>query len=413
MRVINFREGKAGTVVKIGEQVETVIGDVAFGGDGVGRVADLVLFVPFTVDGDEAEVEITGVKKRYARGRLIRVITPSRHRIEAPCPYYTRCGGCRMQHVAYSHQLELKRRQVEQAFVRIAGLSRPPISPVIPSPRPYGYRGKAEFHLDRGRGGQRLGLMALATNDLVEVERCGICDDSINRKYGELRERLLRTDIRVEDDRQVIWSDEPGEPPVGTAFGPGRAPEVTRIVRGKRLTVPGRGFFQANIALVGELVDQVVGMSALSGRETLVDAYGGAGLFSLFLGERAGRLFGIEGDREAARCAGINLSRYGLAPAEFFHGDVAAVLENEFLRPRVKADVVVLDPPRDGLGGEVIEKVTAIGPGRIVYVSCNPATQARDVRHLAQCGYTLQRLQPLDMFPQTAHIEVVALLTRG
>ncbi len=413
MRVKNVGEGKAGAVVKIGEQVETVIGDVAFGGDGVGRISDLVLFVPFTVDGDEVEIEITGVKKRYARGRLIRVITPSRHRVAAPCPYYTRCGGCRMQHVAYSHQLELKQRQVEQAFVRIAGLSLPSVSAAIPSPRPCGYRGKAEFHLDRGRGGQRLGLMALATNDLVEVERCGICDDSINRKYGELRERLLRDDIPMEGDRQVIWSDEPGEPPTELAFGFGKAPDVTRVVGGKRLTVPGRGFFQANVALVGELVDQVVGMCALSGRETLVDAYGGAGLFSLFLGERAGRIFGIEGDREAARCAGINLSRQDLTQAEFFHGDVAAVLENEFLRRRVKADVVVLDPPRDGLGGEVVEKVAAIRPERIVYVSCNPATQARDVRHLAECGYALQRLQPLDMFPQTAHIEVVALLTRG
>ena len=267
--------------------------------------------------------------------------------------------------------------------------------------------------MPEGRGGRRLGLMALASNDLVEVERCGICDDSINRKLGELRERLLRGDVRLGGDRQIIWSDEPGEPPVGVATGSGKAPDVTRIVRGKRLTVPYRGFFQANIALVGELVDQVVGMCALSGGETVVDAYGGAGLFSLFLGERAGRLFGIEGDREAVRCAGINLRREGLGQAEFFQGDVADVLDREFLRRRMKVDVVVLDPPRDGCGGEVIEKVAAIGPERIVYVSCNPATQARDIRRLSECGYALRRLQPLDMFPQTAHIEVVALLTRG
>ena len=115
-----------GAVLKIGDRVETVIGDVAFGGDGVGRVSDLVLFVPFTVDGDEVEVEITEVKKRYARGRLVRIITPSRHRVAAPCPYYTRCGGCRMQHIAYGHQLELKERQVEETFNRIAKLSPAP-----------------------------------------------------------------------------------------------------------------------------------------------------------------------------------------------------------------------------------------------------------------------------------------------
>ena len=402
-----------GAILKIGEHVGTLIGDVAFGGDGVGRIDDCVLFVPFTVVGDEAEVEITEVKKRYARGRLVRIVTPSPCRVTPPCPYYTRCGGCRMQHIAYAHQLEIKRRQVEQTFRRIAKLSLPLVAPVISSPRFYGYRGKAEFHLEEGRGGRRLGLMALASNDVLDVEGCGICDDSINRKLAGLRESLLSGDVRVGGDRHVIWSDEPGEPLVGVATGSENAPDVTRIVRGKRLTVPYRGFFQANIALVGELVDQVVGMCALSGGETVVDAYGGAGLFSLFLGERAGQLFGIEGDREAVRCAGINLRREGLGQGQFFQGDVADVLDLEFLRRRTKVDATVLDPPRDGCSSDVIEKAVAIRPGRIVYVSCNPATQARDIRRLVECGYALRRLQPLDMFPQTAHIEVVALLTRG
>jgi 23S rRNA (uracil1939-C5)-methyltransferase len=400
------------TVLKIGDRVETLIGDVAFGGDGVGRISDLALFVPFTVHGDEVEVEITEVKKRYARGRLVRTVTPSVHRVTPPCPYYARCGGCRMQHIVYAHQLVIKRRQVEQTFRRIAKLSPPPVAPVIPSPRPHGYRGKAEFHVEERRGGRRMGLMAPASNDILDVDGCGICDDSINRKLAELRERLVRGDVCGEGDRQIIWSDEPGEPPVGVATGCGKAPDVTRIVRRRRLTVPYRGFFQANIALVGELVDQVVGMAALSGGEAVVDAYGGAGLFSLFLGERAGRLFGIEGEREAVRCAGINLHREGLGQAEFFGGDVADVLDREFLRREMKVDVMVLDPPRDGCGREVIEKAAAIGPERIVYVSCNPTTQARDVRRFVECGYTLERLQPLDMFPQTAHIEVIALLTR-
>ncbi|MHB8908878.1 MAG: class I SAM-dependent RNA methyltransferase [Syntrophales bacterium] len=399
--------------MKSGDRVETTIDDVAFGGDGVGRVDDLVVFVPFTVDGDEVEVRITEVKKRYARGSMVRIITPSRHRVVAPCPYYTRCGGCRMQHIAYPHQLEIKERQVRQAFGRIGKLPLPPVAAVLPSPKPYGYRGKAEFHLAGGREGRRLGLMALRSNEIIEVERCGIVDDSINRKYGALREALRSGSFRIGGERQAIWSDEPGEPPTETAIGSGEAPDVTRIVRGKRIAVPCRGFFQANTALVGGLVDQVVGMSAPAGRGTVLDAYGGAGLFSLFLGERAGRLFGIEGDPETARCAGINLRSHGLAGAEFFCGDVAAVLEKEFVGSRVTVDVVVLDPPRDGCGGRTLEGVAALRPERIVYVSCNPATQARDVTQLSERGYTLRRLQPLDMFPQTAHIEVVALLTRG
>ncbi|MCX5821360.1 MAG: class I SAM-dependent RNA methyltransferase [Deltaproteobacteria bacterium] len=403
-----------GALFKVGDRVRTGIGDVAFGGDGVGRISDLVLFVPFTVDGDEAEVEITEVRRRYARGRLVRIIAPSRRRIPPVCPYYTRCGGCRMQHIAYDHQLELKRRQVEEIFKRIAGVSHPPVAPPIPSPRPFGWRGKAEFHLAGGRGApRRTGLMALASHELIEVERCGIVEESINGKYHEFRKALRAGEIRDPGERQVIWSDEPGEPPTGIFTGSGRPPDVMRIVRRLCLTVPYRGFFQANIALVGELVEQVVGMCDLTGRETVIDAYGGAGLFSLFLGPRAGRLFGIEGDREAVRCAGINLIREGLPQAKFLHGDVADILRSAFAERRRTAEVIVLDPPRDGCGEEVLEGVAALHPERIVYISCNPATQARDVRLLAGRGYGLRLLRPLDMFPQTGHIEVVALLTKA
>lgn len=398
---------------KVGDRVRTGIRDVAFGGDGVGRVSDLVLFVPFTVDGDDVEVEITEVRRRYARGRLVRVATPSGSRIQPDCPYCARCGGCRMQHIDYDHQLELKRRQVEEIFKRIAGVPDPPVEPTIPSPRPFGWRGKAEFHLARGRGGpHRTGLMALASHELIEVERCGIVEESINAKYHQFRKALQAGETHVHGERQAIWSDEPGEPPTEVFTGPGGPPDVTRIVRGVRLTVPYRGFFQANIALAGELVEQVVGMCGLTGRETVIDAYGGAGLFSLFLGPRAGRLFGVEGDREAVRCARINLERQRLAHAEFLNGDVSDVLRREFTARGGRADVVVLDPPRDGCGEGVLDGVAALHPQRIIYISCNPATQARDVRLLAGRGYGLRLLRPLDMFPQTGHIEVVALLTR-
>ncbi|MDA8125559.1 MAG: class I SAM-dependent RNA methyltransferase [Deltaproteobacteria bacterium] len=401
-----------GGTVKAGERLTITIGDVAFGGDGVGRAGERVVFVPFVCDGDEAEVEIIEVKKRYARGRVVRLLAPADRRVEPPCPYYTRCGGCRMQHIAYPHQLELKGRQVRETFARIARLPALSVLPVIASPQPFGYRGKAEFHLAGGRGSaRRIGLMALASHDLVEVERCAIVAESINRKYGALRETLRQGLLRHPGERRVFWSDGPEE-----SSAPGKTEEpatgdVTRIVLEKRLTVSREGFFQANEALVGELVAQVLEMAALTGGETVVDAYGGCGLFSLFLAPRAGRLFGIEGDREAVRCAGINLQRAGFADATFFQGDVGAVMAKELVLPGKKADVVILDPPRDGCGDGVLSAVAALEPQRIVYVSCNPATQARDCLQLAELGYQLQRLQPLDMFPQTAHIECVALLT--
>lgn len=245
------------------------------------------------------------------------------------------------------------------------------------------------------------------------IERCEIVDESINRKYKNIREDLLGGRLRYQDDRLIVWSDEQGEFPAEVPAQFWKSPEITRTVGEKRMSVPYAGFFQANVSLVRELVEQVVQMSALSGRETVIDAYGGAGLFSLFLGERAKGIFGIEGDREAARCATLNLHRAGLIQAEFFTGDVAAVLRGEFAPRGLKADVVILDPPRDGCSGGVIDAVAAVRPERIVYVSCNPATQARDIRLLSEYGYTLHRLQSIDMFPQTAHIEVVATLTQG
>ncbi len=398
--------------MKIGEHIRTKIRDVAFGGDGVGRNEDLVIFVPFTIDGDEVEVEISDIKKRYARGSLVRIIVPSYHRVTPLCPYYTRCGGCRMQHISYAHQLELKHRQTAETFRRIANLSSPPLAPMIASPRSYGYRGKVEFHVAGGRGtSRRIGLIALASNELVEIERCEIVHESINRKYRIFREALLGGSLYLQDDRQIIWSDEQGEPPTEVSIDSRTSFEITRIVGEKRMSVPYGGFFQANILLVRKLVEQVLKMSELSGRETVIDAYGGTGLFSLFLGARAGRIFGIEGNREAARCASLNLHREGFMQAEFFPGDVAEVLRGKFMPRGLKADVVVLDPPRDGCGKGVIDAVAAIRPERIVYVSCNPATQARDIRLLSEYGYTLRLLQPIDMFPQTAHIEVIAVLT--
>jgi len=403
-----------GSGLQVGERVRVRIEDVAFGGDGVGRVSDRVLFVPFTVDGDEAEVEITEIRKRYARAKPLGIPVPSRHRIRPICPVYLRCGGCRLQHIAYAHQLALKQRQVEEAFIRIAGLPLPPVAAILSSPRTFGWRGKAEFHLAGGRGGPRqAGLMGRGSHELVEVEHCGIADESVNVKYADFRTALGSGKIRPPGERQVIWSDEPGEPPTAIFTGPGRPPDVIRMVRGRRLTVPGRGFFQANVALVGGLVEQVVEMCGLTGRETVIDAYAGSGLFSMFLGPRAGVLYGIEGDREAVRCAAINLKREGFPQAEVLEGDVADLLRKEFTPRGRDVDVIVLDPPRDGCGDRVLDAVAVLHPERIVYISCNPTTQARDVRFLATRGYGLRRLQPLDMFPQTAHIEAVALLSRN
>jgi len=403
-----------GAYVKIGDRIVVDIHDVAFGGDGVARVSDFVLFVPFAVDGEKAEVEITDIRKRYGRGRIVRIVEPSPCRVVPPCRYYESCGGCRMQHISYPHQLELKKRQIEEALKRIAGVSAPPVTPVIPSPQPFGWRGKAEFHLAaRGREAGRIGLMASKSNTIVDIERCLIADESINLKYRILKEELNRVYNGEPTGRQVIWADEPGEAPTGVFSGSGKPPDILRNVMGKQLTVPGRGFFQANIFLVGRLVELVSALASLKGHETVIDLFGGVGLFSIFFGSGAKRVFCGEGDKEAVRCARINLDRAGLTEAKCFQGDAADILKRQFVDPGLKADVVVLDPPRDGCGEKLADLLAVMGPERIVYVSCNPSTLARDVRLLTVHGYCLEVVQPIDMFPQTSHIEAVALLSRS
>ncbi len=403
-----------GAYVKIGDRIVVDIHDVAFGGDGVARVSDFVLFVPFAVDGEKAEVEITDIRKRYGRGRVVRIVEPSPFRVSPPCRYYESCGGCSMQHISYPHQLELKRRQIGDALKRIAGVSAPPVTPVIPSPQPFGWRGKAEFHLAaRGQNAGVIGFMASRSNTIVDIERCLIVDESINLKYRSLKTKVSRGYNGGHPGRQVIWADEPGEAPTGVFAGSGKPPDILRNVLGKQLTVPGRGFFQANRFLVGRLVEQVSVLASLKGHETVLDLFSGVGLFSIFLGSGAKRIFCGEGDKEAIRCARINLDRAGLAEAKCFHGDAADILNRQFVAPGLKADVVVIDPPRDGCGERLADLLAVTGPERIVYVSCNPPTLARDVRLLTAHGYCLEIVQPVDMFPQTSHIEAVALLTRS
>jgi len=400
--------------VRKGERTRVKIEDVAFGGDGVARVDDFVLFVPGCVDADEVDVEVVDIKKNYGKGRVIDVVNPSPFRALPPCPYYGLCGGCSMQHISYPHQLELKKRQIEEALKRIAGIDSVPVGPVIPSPEPWGWRGKAEFHVAGKEGKQRkAGMMATKSHQIVEIERCMIMEESINCKLKNFRAALRDNSLGFLGERQIVWADQPGEPPVALFTGKGKPPDIPRVVSEKRMTVPGGGFFQANIFLAERLVEQVIAMASLSGGETVVDLYGGSGLFSIFLGSRAGFLFSVESNAEASRCARMNLDRCGFTGAVCYNGDVGDILKDKFVVPKRNVDVAVLDPPREGCNPGVIEALASCEPERVVYVSCNPATQARDIKILVHNGYLLESIQPFDMFPQTAHIEAAALLTNN
>jgi 23S rRNA (uracil1939-C5)-methyltransferase len=347
-----------------------------------------------------AEVEIREAKKRYLRGRVKKLVTPSPDREEPSCPYFQRCGGCHYQHIEYAKQVEMKRRQVVEAFERIGKFMAPPVEPGCPSPVSYGYRGKGEFHVERQRdAAYRIGFMDVGGSRLVDIERCVIMEESINEQLTFLR-RPMHAPLRV--DRYVIWS----------LTGKSEEKHVVRIVKGRELLVPFEGFFQANTALTDGLVDIVMEFAGAGPDETVLDLYCGSGLFSLFLAPACRSLVGIEIDGEAVECARLNMERHGIKNAVFHEGDVRDVLEREFGGGKTAIDAVVLDPPRTGCEREVLDCVIGFHPSRIVYVSCDPATLARDARQLVDGGYRLVTVRPVDMFPQTKHIEAVALFKK-
>ena len=379
-----------------GDEIELTIDAVAFGGAGVGRYGKMVVFVPFSVDGDMVSVKIVTVKKSFATAELQFVHFPSPFRITPRCAAYTRCGACSYQHITYDHQVVLKHRQVRDALKRIGRFDTIPLEDMIPSPQAYGYRGRADFHVTTGKGKERIiGFAARATNDIVDLERCEIVHESINDALS-LMKRDSSPAVRL-----PRWSTH-SEEVSGSC--------ILRRVKAREMLVPRDGFFQANLYLTDTLVDVVEEFCNLSRTETVLDGYCGSGLFSLFLAPRCARLYGIEAEGNAVRCAEENLNRAGINSAVFYTGDIAHVLWNRFIRESIPVDVVLVDPPRIGLEPDALDALITLNPMRIVYVSCNPSTLARDLRALAGFGYHIRRVQPLDMFPQTSHIETVVLL---
>ncbi|OPY09096.1 MAG: 23S rRNA (uracil-C(5))-methyltransferase RlmCD [Syntrophaceae bacterium PtaB.Bin095] len=399
------QQTKTGDVVKVG------IERVAFGGEGVGRVGGMVVFVPFTAAGDHVEITVTETKRRYLKGKIRRLSVPSPARQQPLCRYFTACGGCRYQHIRPEEQIRIKQSQVIELFERIGKMPSPPVREIIPSPRPFHYRIKADYHLDLQPGrSPALGFMDVMNRRVIDIDRCEIVDEPINRACQTFRRDLASGRITKPRDRQAVWSaDTPGGiPEVITDF---RVPRfVTRTVMGHRLRVPYRGFFQANGALLPRLVAAVVEAAGPTGRETIADVHCGSGLFSFFLSPAARTVHGIEVNGEAVHCARWNHREAGLANAIFHRGDAGEVLNTIFVAGKKRIDILILDPPRTGCDPALLAALAELRPARIVYISCNPATQARDIRCLANQGFTLQYLQPFDMFPQTAHIEVVALL---
>lgn len=340
--------------------VEVQIHDVAFGGKGVARADGKVLFVPFTIEGERVSAKMTREKKQFGEAELIEVLEPSPHRAIPPCPYYGRCGGCSYQHINYEHQLVVKQRQVQQALRRIGRIEEPAIRAIVPSARSYEYRNRITVHAAEGV----VGYFRRDAHRLIDVERCPIARPEVNEALRELRSR------RPRDGHFTL-----------------------RAHAGPRI------FAQTNDDVAEALADLVASFVP-SGQELLIDAYCGAGFFAKRLIGRFERTIGIEWDRFAVTAAQENAA----ANETYISGEVEAELPRQLAACNRDATCLIVDPPATGLPSAVRLALLDHPPRTLVYVSCNPATLARDLGELQQ-RLAILSVTPLDMFPQTAEIE--------
>ncbi len=384
-----------------GPELELRVERLAAGGDGVARGPDgRVVFVPFTAPGDRVRARIVDERKRYRRARALGLLEPGPGRTDPLCAVFGSCGGCDWQHLDYATQLEAKRDALRDAFERIAHLRAPEPLEVVPSPSPYGYRARARLRV----AGGRVGFRRRRSHALCVTSRCPVLVPELDDALASLAEHPPERDG---DWELAVGSD--GVVASGPASGGAEAGAIRLTVGDASLRVSGGVFSQAN-ALLREPLAQAVAEAAGRG-DRLLELHAGAGFFTLALARRFARVEAVESAPAAVADLRSNLRDAGLDAVEVR----AESAEERLSRGSADAsppDVVVLDPPRTGLEPPGAEALARLGARRVVYVSCDPATLARDVGVCADRGYALTALRGFDLFPQTAHVEALALLER-
>ncbi|MCE9587175.1 MAG: class I SAM-dependent RNA methyltransferase [Verrucomicrobia bacterium] len=366
----NSSETSSAPKIKTGQEIDVEINDIGFGGRGVGRIDGVACFVPGVIEKEKVRVKIAKVKSRMMEAWLLEVLEPSPYRVEPPCPVFLKCGGCSYQHIDYPHQLQIKETQLREALRRLGGLSEPPVLPMIASPEPYGYRNRIAVHVRDGN----VGFFAEGSNRVIPVKKCLIASPEVDLGFQDLlKERPRDGDYLIGEKKR---------------YG---------------------GFRQVNNA-VAEILKETVREAVRPSGEAapiaglLVDAYCGAGFFAHELQELFTKVIGIERSIASVAMA----SRQAAENEEYLAGDVELKLSEALGAGKPEETVLLLDPPSEGLAELAMEAILQNPPARIVYVSCNPATLARDAKRLAG-NYRLVQVTPLDMFPQTAEIESVSV----
>ena len=367
----------------LGNRITVSINDIAFGGEGVARHEDFVVFIPFVTLGELVEAEITEVKKSFARAKLVQVIQASPERVAAQCPYFGTCGGCQYQHIDYQAQIRIKHKQIADLFQRIGGIDPGLVLPVIPCPQPYGYRNRIMIRSqwDKFKQGLNIGFVRHDCGLVVDIEGCKIAEPALNDQILHVRAN---------------------PPPKGGI-------KVVLRIKPEGWEVPPDSFFQNNFFLVPKLVEVVGDRLKAAGSRHLIDLYCGVGFFGIELAGQVESFVGVEYDRMAIRSAQKNAATRQIRNGEFLAGPSEEMLPGLMSRFKPEATTVLIDPPRKGCQPQMLETLRSMRPAQVIYVSCHPATMARDLNILcAESVFTVAKVTPLDMFPQTAHVECVA-----
>ena len=429
----------------------------------MGRYHGFTVFVPGVLPGEKVLATAEVVKQNYAKARLDEVLVPSLDRAEPRCAVYQRCGGCQLQHLSYPAQLVAKRQTVIDAVSRIGKLDGVTVHPTLGAAEPWHYRNKMQFPVGFSGGRLAVGCFAPGSHDIVDVEDCHIQHAANNAVARAARTALVELGIQPYDEksgrgvvRHVLGRVGTGSGEVMTVIVTATTdlPQKESVVASLRRDIPGlvsvvhnvnpartnvilgretatiwgrdtivdrigdflfrvsaRSFFQVNTAQAAVLYGKAEEYAGLTGAETVIDAYCGTGTITLFLARRAARVYGIEVVADAVADARANAAANGIGNVEYIVGDAVEVLPK--LRARgVQPHAIVVDPPRAGCAPVVLDTFVRMRPERIVYVSCNPASLARDLAVLACGGYRVREIQPVDMFPHTYHVECVALMER-
>jgi 23S rRNA (uracil1939-C5)-methyltransferase len=464
--------GSEPPVVKNGEYEAEIIG-IGHEGEGVGRVNGFTLFIQGALPGERVQAKVLKVKKQYGYAKLLRVLEPSPDRVEAPCPIYARCGGCQLQHLDYAAQLRWKRQIVVDNLERIGKLKVAPdasaegegivVHPTIGMSEPWRYRNKVQVPFGEEEGGLIGGFYAQGSHRIIDMDVCliqhesgddvvaqvkrigqelGISAYNEETHTGLLRHVVVKVGFRTGEVMVVLVTNGEKIPHLEECVERIRASvrgvasicqnvneartnvifgDKTYVLWGRevifdfigdvKFAISPRSFFQVNPVQTEVLYGKALEYAGLTGEETVVDAYCGIGTISLFLARQARQVYGVEIVPEAIEDARVNAELNGIRNVQFEAGRAEDLLP-AWQRAGLRPDVVVVDPPRKGCDASLLETLLALQPRRIVYVSCNPSTLARDLRVLEDGGYRTAEVQPVDMFPHTVHVECVVRIYR-